>query len=787
MTGPETTLDHTASARTMPTVPEDRPAPKAPTKGGPSSIGACDACRIKKVRCLANESSLSSKCQRCARAKRECVYTTHSKTRRRKRTDTRVKELEEKVRGLSMLLEHGKGSSITPSAERDIGSVPEEEDSRRSTSNEQASLTPEETGELSWKKMVPASYDEDAGQVVHDWGKLSTISGADPVVPDVVDRGLLSMGRATALFNRYNDLLMPQYPAFPIDCTAAELRKDRPILFLAVLAASVEASDPILSLKLDQEIQELYAKKVAVQGRKSLELIQALCITILWTYPPQKFQELKFHQQIHMAATMALDIGLGKRSRAPKYLNLDPADIGSDPAHITLAKTRSSETRTLEGRRALLACYINCTSVSMSLRLPNMLRFTTWMSECVEVLETSPDAAPLDKRFAAWVKLQHIVEDCFMSLGLDNPDEAVSLDEDRAQLALRGAEKQLSAWKKQAAAVPGLMNDFLDLSYHTNNIYLHEIALHPDHDAEDFKPPFAIRVKARSRRKLTSPYINAIMVCVNSSQSLLEVFLAMDVDVVRVSPTLVFVRVTYALVVLMKLSMSASAPSSELGQYLDSDDCKVPYFAERVVAFMDAVAHIEDEKKHILAFKFLHILNNLKKWFEKQTLPLDAKNGQQFQTDVNQDWDPLTTWNGNSDPPSSTAAMSSNYRAPTQNKDLSQYSSTSSVEGNYLVDSATSLISRAYDDGVTQSRPAVSFPNGAQPLPNFQASDHSFMPSSNSAPFDFPMDVDPNLFPQLATSQLHESSGGEFMLHGGNWMGSTDMTTDFDWSHWFVQ
>ena len=249
------------------------------------------------------------------------MYTTHSKTRRRKRTDTRVKELEEKVRGLSMLLEHGKGSSMTPSAERDVGGVPEEEESQRSTPNEQASLSPEETGEvLSWKKMVPASYDEDAGQVVHDWGKFSEISGSDPVVPDVVDRGLLSMAKATALFNRYNDWLLPQYPAFPLDCTAAELRRDRPVLFLAVLAASVEASDPILSLKLDQEIQELYAKKVAVQGRKSLELIQALCITILWTYPPQKyvfsssytivnadkfnrFQELKFHQQIHMAGT----------------------------------------------------------------------------------------------------------------------------------------------------------------------------------------------------------------------------------------------------------------------------------------------------------------------------------------------------------------------------------------------------------------------------------------------------------------------------------------------------
>lgn len=50
MTGPEAAFDQTASAPTMSIVPEDRPAPKAPTKGGQSSTGACDACRIKKVR-----------------------------------------------------------------------------------------------------------------------------------------------------------------------------------------------------------------------------------------------------------------------------------------------------------------------------------------------------------------------------------------------------------------------------------------------------------------------------------------------------------------------------------------------------------------------------------------------------------------------------------------------------------------------------------------------------------------------------------------------------------------
>ena len=91
-------------------------------------------------------------------------------------------------------------------------------------------------------------------------------------------------------------------------------------------------------------------------------------------------------------------------------------------------------------------------SVSMSLRLPNMLRFTSWMAECVDFLEASPDAAPTDKLFVSWVRLQHIVEEAAMNLGLDS-DETVSLGEERVQLMLKTTEKQLESWKKDATAL----------------------------------------------------------------------------------------------------------------------------------------------------------------------------------------------------------------------------------------------------------------------------------------------------------------------------------------------
>ena len=218
------------------------------------------------------------------------MYTTHSKTRRRKRTDTRVKELEEKVRGLSMLLENGRGGSGL-SAERDIEGVENEEGSRRRTSNEKNNPVPTTGDMCPWKGSINESQtrsSESANSIMQSWA-IGEDTTQDSMWPDVVERGLLSMDKATELVDRYTNLLMPHCPVVPISCTAYELRKTKPILFLAVLAASAATSDPVLHFKLNQETQELYATKITIQGHKSIELIQALCVSILWPYPPKRY------------------------------------------------------------------------------------------------------------------------------------------------------------------------------------------------------------------------------------------------------------------------------------------------------------------------------------------------------------------------------------------------------------------------------------------------------------------------------------------------------------------
>ena len=58
-----------------------------------------------KVRCLPDKAASSVRCQRCAKAKRECLFATRSvKKKPRARTDTRIARLEEELKDVRSIL-----------------------------------------------------------------------------------------------------------------------------------------------------------------------------------------------------------------------------------------------------------------------------------------------------------------------------------------------------------------------------------------------------------------------------------------------------------------------------------------------------------------------------------------------------------------------------------------------------------------------------------------------------------------------------------------------------------
>jgi hypothetical protein len=114
------------------------------------------------------------------------------------------------------------------------------------------------------------------------------------------------------------------------------------------------------------------------------------------------------------------------------------------------------------------------------------------------------------------------------------------------------------------------------MAEHVVNLFMHEVAMHVDHNVEEFKPPFteeSLRGSGIQEREdampLTPAHISALSTCLTSIDGVFEAFFSIEIEVVRTLPILFFVRIAYAVVVLIKMYFAAAKPNSELGKVIN--------------------------------------------------------------------------------------------------------------------------------------------------------------------------------------------------------------------------
>ena len=104
--------------------------------------------------------------------------------------------------------------------------------------------------------------------------------------------------------------------------------------------------------------------------------------------------------------------------------------------------------------------------------------------------------------------------------------------------------------------------------------HMHEVALHAGQNNFDFQPAFTeetlntMRVIAGG--KLTAGHIDSLSTCIASTHIILDTFLSFSVDTVRGLPTFHMVRLVYAVVVLIKMSIDSTVNDSVIGKILES-------------------------------------------------------------------------------------------------------------------------------------------------------------------------------------------------------------------------
>jgi len=168
--------------------------------------------------------------------------------------------------------------------------------------------------------------------------------------------GIIDRITASNIFNHYVSDMAVHLPAvvFEPGTTAVDVRAQKPILFLAILvAASVGMTDLRVQHNLSQMTLGVFADAIIRSGKKSLELVQALIVSAIWYRPPKRYEQMNFYQLTHIAAVMAIDIGMGKKLNPSKTWRMQTNDQARAQKHIQASDT-------VEARRTWMGCYFLC-------------------------------------------------------------------------------------------------------------------------------------------------------------------------------------------------------------------------------------------------------------------------------------------------------------------------------------------------------------------------------------------------------------------------------------------
>ena len=304
---------------------------------------ACQSCRTMKIRC--NPVEGQEACLACSKVNRECVMPGPS--RKRQKTVHKVAELEKKINALTQSLLAKTQTEPTP---------------QQSPAITDASRSAKETnkGSPDVRSTFPLFPKQD-----DQWVPPAIKPIISSNYEDIIDRGIVSFAIADRIFEKFVTDMNPLCPlvSFPPGTTAESIRRSRPMLFTAILAAGCVSLVPEIQADISVELAHQFSHRIFYLFERSLDLMQALLIQTTWIGKHRDAKDMGFNMYIHSAIVMAHDMGLTKRMKVP--LTKDPVEEA-------------------ELRRTWLACYWCGTCVAVTLRHQPMIRWSTYLDECLE-------------------------------------------------------------------------------------------------------------------------------------------------------------------------------------------------------------------------------------------------------------------------------------------------------------------------------------------------------------------------------------------------------------------
>ncbi|KAK1984656.1 hypothetical protein LZ30DRAFT_779608 [Colletotrichum cereale] len=403
----------------------------APSVGGSGSIAApygraCSNCSRAKCKCILRLAG--GACERCHRLGKPCQPSNPARRRSRKPRSSRTAQLEEKIDGLVTMLRQSGRPDLPAELDVDV-TMPHPIPAAAAaagTPSAMAARTPSsELGEArsgfgsmscgdgGSSSSAAAANDTRARRTPLPTPATTTQTYNSPEgdwYGDGDEDELPSRDEAEALFEAFRDRNLKPFPfiLFRNGTTARALRAERPFLWLCVMTVASRVTSK--QLALGRRVRQVVSQKVIVENERSMDYLLGLLVILGWANHQLGNKPFKcMFCQVAIGLVFDLELSRDPLDSLSPFLCWKAAQERADREKTgAVAQTffiKSQTPRTMEHRRAVVACYLVTASIASFLGKMDPLRWTPYMDECLQILDHEPES-PSDRTLAALVRMQ---------------------------------------------------------------------------------------------------------------------------------------------------------------------------------------------------------------------------------------------------------------------------------------------------------------------------------------------------------------------------------------------
>ncbi|KAI1821875.1 hypothetical protein F4861DRAFT_431606 [Xylaria intraflava] len=197
-------------------------------------------------------------------------------------------------------------------------------------------------------------------------------------------------------FFRQSYLKFFPFMYIPPGTDATQIQHERPFLWLAI--RTVCCKSPVKQAALSQRILEQLGRNMLITCERNMDMLLGTLCTLGWAMHLNVKPILS--ALMGMAMSIVTDLRLDKPDNDPYISNCFKSN--DFPVHA------SSVSRTMEERRATLACYVCCSSGSSLLRCQSM-RWTAHMEDSLKILANNPECES-DHILILMARIQKLIE-----------------------------------------------------------------------------------------------------------------------------------------------------------------------------------------------------------------------------------------------------------------------------------------------------------------------------------------------------------------------------------------